>query len=425
MKLHSYTLQYLSIALLLVIGVWAAVFYVNMLDEIYDSIDDGLDNSRLLIINKMQTDSSLIHKNEFMESNYAIREIAPSQALPQRDVYYDTTFYMENEKDFEPVRILRTVFLGINGKYYELKVASSMVEEDDLISDLLFALVWLYFILLASVLLINNVLLRKIWKPFNDTLAKVRNFHLGKDENFSVTPTRVEEFNELNETVTTLLQRTVHAYHSQKQFIENAAHELQTPLAITVNKLELFTEKNSLSESQMMELSSVIESLERLTRLNKSLLLLSRIENRQFPQNEPINFNELVTRVATSFSDLSEFKQITLNVEEHGTCVFAMNGELASILISNLIKNALVHNHAGGSILVSIDQNQLSVRNTGEGTPLNTQELFNRFYKQSSSSASTGLGLAIVRSITDYYNIEAQYEFRDSVHVFTVRFSKQ
>lgn len=421
MKLQSYTLQYLSIALLVVIGVWAAVFYVNMLDEIYDSIDDGLDNSRLLIINKMHTDSSIIHKSEFMESNYAIREVSPDDALPQRDVYYDTTFYMENEKDFEPVRILRTAFLADNGRYYELKVASSMVEEDDLISDLLFALVWLYLILLASVLLINNVLLKKIWKPFNDTLARLRSFHLGKHENFSVTPTKVEEFNELNETVTTLLERTVHAYHSQKQFIENAAHELQTPLAISVNKLELFAEKNTLSDSQMTELSSVIESLERLTRLNKTLLLLSRIENRQFPESESVNFNDLVHRLTSVFKDISEFKQVSVDIQERGTCVSSMNNELAGIMISNLLKNAISHNHPSGIVQIIVTDQEISIANTGEVQPLDPEKIFGRFYKQSSSSASTGLGLAIVKSIADYYNIQVRYSF-DGRHVFTLRF---
>ena len=124
-------------------------------------------------------------------------------------------------------------------------------------------------------------------------------------------------------------------------------------------------------------------------------------------------------------ADLSEFKQVTFKIDDRGTCIFPMNAELASILVSNLIKNALVHNHAGGSILITLEKNGLSIENTGQTIPLNKQELFKRFYKQSSSSASTGLGLAIVKSITDYYNIHVVYDFRDSHHFFTVRFNEQ
>ena len=161
MKLINHTLTYLSVAFFFVIGVWAIIFYFNMLDEIYDSIDDGLENSKILIIQNVQSDTSLIRRTSFKESNYEIQEVSAERALRVRDVYMDSTLYMVNEKDYEPVRILKSVFRLQNGKYYELHIFSSIVEEDDLIEDLLYSLIWLYIILLASVLLINNVLLKK------------------------------------------------------------------------------------------------------------------------------------------------------------------------------------------------------------------------------------------------------------------------
>ena len=321
MKLLNYTLLYLSGALLIVIGAWAVIFYINMLDEIYDSIDDGLANSKILIIGKVQEDSTLIHKTEFRESNYAFHEIPASYALSFRDVYSDSTFYMQHEADYEPVRILKTVFRATNGRYYQLQIASSMVEEDDLIEDLFYAILWLYVILMASVLLINNVLLRRIWKPFYEILNNLKNFRLGSHEEFSTSKTRVREFNILNETASSLLQRSILTFNSQKQFIENASHELQTPLAISLNKLELLSEKSSLTEEHLEELSAVIQSLQNLTRLNKTLLLLSKIDNRQFPEEKPVNFNELTRRLISSFTDLSEFKEVAVSVAEEANTV--------------------------------------------------------------------------------------------------------
>ena len=421
MKLLNHTLYYLSAAVLLVIGVWAFVFYVNMLDEIYDSIDDGLGNSKILIIEKVKTDSSLIYKTDFMESNYAIREISAERAATFRDIYMDSTLYMLNESDYEPVRILKTAFRAENGKYYLLQIVSSMVEEDDLIEDLLYASIWLYIILIASILIINNVLLRRIWKPFYSILAKLKKFRLEGDQNFPGTKTNVTEFNDLNETVSDLLQRTVDAFNSQKQFIENASHELQTPLAIGINKLELMAEKNSFTDEQLVELSSVIQSLERLTRLNKTLLLLSKIENRQFKDETPVNFNELSRRVVNAFSDLTEFNSVTVSISETETLTYRMNPELAEILVTNLLKNAIIHNHDGGTVDVKISGAEISVENSSDTSRLDESQIFKRFYKNSSNKSSTGLGLAIVKSIASHHGFMVNYTF-DGRHRFFILF---
>src|SRR5688572_6208852 len=383
--------------MLVVIGVWAFVFYINMLDEIYDSIDDGLGNSKILIIEKVKTDSTLIYKTDFMESNYAIHEISETRAANFRDIYMDSVLYMLNESDYEPVRILKTAFRAENGKYYLLQIVSSMVEEDDLIADLLYASILLYVILIASILIINNVLLRRIWKPFYNILAKLKGFRLESDQSFPAIKTNVTEFNDLNETVSDLLQRTINTFNSQKQFIENASHELQTPLAISINKLELMAEKNSFTDEQLHELSSVVQSLERLTRLNKTLLLLSKIENRQFTDEIPIDFNELAERVAAAFSDLADFKSVTISVSQEETLKYAMNTELAEIMLTNLLKNAIVHNQDGGTVAVKVNGSGISIENSSDTPRLDESQIFQRFYKISSSKSSTGLGLAIVK----------------------------
>ena len=136
MKLLNYTNSYFAVILLVVISIWAAVFYYSMLDEIYDSIDDELDNQKQLILRKAYADSSILHNMDFAEGGYSIRQINQGEATMHHDVYMDTSMYMENEQDYEPVRMLKTVFTK-DGNYYELQVATSMVEEDDLVKALL------------------------------------------------------------------------------------------------------------------------------------------------------------------------------------------------------------------------------------------------------------------------------------------------
>lgn len=422
MKLLNYTTTFFAVILLVIIPVWAALFYYNMLDEIYDSMDDGLDNQKLLVIQKARTDSTLFRRTTFEEGDYTIREIPAGLAGPSRDIYVDTLMYMKNEDEFEPVRMLKTVF-NQNNRYYELKVITSMVEEDDLIQQLLYSLLWLYLGLVATILVLNNVLLRRIWQPFYRLLKRLKAFRLEAPQLIGDIDTRIDEFRMLNETVQKLLKGNIAAYNSQKHFIENAAHELQTPLAICLNKLELFVERHPLSEEQLGQLAAVMNSLQRASRLNQSLLLLSRIENQQFEEAVAVDMNALARQVLADFSEQAAYKEVSVSLKEEGPCTVTMHPDLAGVLLTNLVKNAVVHNVAGGWVQVVLKAGSLKVHNTGSPTPLDRDRIFNRFYKEQSSSSSTGLGLAIVKAIADLYGFEVGYTYREA-HIVTLRFKK-
>ena len=410
MKLLNYTSVYFSIALLIIISVWAAIFYYTLLAEIYDSIDDGLDNQKGLVIQKTATDSSILQKHSFDESDYAINEIHPARAIGFRDSYSDTMMFMQNEKSDEPVRLLKTVFLH-NGKYYELQVATSMVEEDDLIKQLFLSILWLYFGLVLSIMVFNNFLLKKIWQPFYQQLRHLKKFRLDKPEPIAAIKTKVDEFNMLNETVQKFVQRNIDTYTSQKHFIENASHELQTPLAISINKLETLAEDNRLQPEQLKLLASALDHLERLTRLSKSLLLLSKIENKQFVEAIPVNMNELAEKIAADFYDQLAFSDLKVNIITKEPCIKKVNPDLAMILLVNLVKNAIIHNIPGGFVTVTIDKNSLVVENSGVDRSLLEEKIFNRFHSDESSSTSTGLGLAIVKTICEVYDFKISYRF--------------
>ena len=420
MKLLNYTTAYLAGLLLVIITVWAAIFYYAMLDEIYDSIDDGLDNQKGLIIQKITIDSSILRQGDFNEGGFLIREIGVNRALHFYDQYIDTTMYMQNEREYEPVRLLRTVFEH-RGRYYQMSVYTSMVEEDDLVRELFYALLWLYFGLLATILLLNNFLLRRIWKPFYRLLKQLKAFRLEKPS-IQVSPTRIEEFRLLNDTVQRLLQSNIASYNSQKHLIENASHELQTPLAISINKLEALAETGDLTEEQSRLLAAALDNLERLTRLNRSLLLLSRIENRQFTVTEAVDLNALIKKIAADFEDQFAFSQVALLLREETPVTVQMNADLAAILITNLLKNALVHNRPGGSVEVLLRKDSLDIYNTGKETSLEERNLFSRFQKQATAGASTGLGLSIVKAIADLYGFCISYNF-DGRHHFQVQFT--
>ncbi|HRQ52498.1 MAG TPA: histidine kinase dimerization/phospho-acceptor domain-containing protein, partial [Agriterribacter sp.] len=317
MRLLNQSLKYLLVPLLFILGVWSVIFYINMLDEISDSIDDGLNNSRLLIIQSAASDPAILQKSSFNEGNYAIQEITKERAVTIKDMHIDTTLYMQDEKEMEPVRLLSTAF-ELNGKFYRLQVISSMVEEDDLIEDLFWSVVWLYLIMLAGIILINKIALRKLWKPFYEILLQLKSFRLDSNEKPPDIKTNIKEFKELKNAVNTLTLHSLETYANQKQFTENAAHELQTPLAIAAGKLELLLEKDDIKDTHAADIAQVLQMIERLARLNKSLLLLTKIENRQYAGNQTISINQTVHQCISDLEDFIAYKNIKLSLHEAG-----------------------------------------------------------------------------------------------------------
>jgi hypothetical protein len=126
MKLLNYTTAYFAAILLLVISVWAGLFYYNMLDEIYDSMDDGLENQKILVLQKAARDSTVFNRRTFDEGYYTVKKLPAAPAQTRKDRYQDTLMYMQNERDFEPVRMLTTIFQH-QGRFSALRVLTSMV----------------------------------------------------------------------------------------------------------------------------------------------------------------------------------------------------------------------------------------------------------------------------------------------------------
>lgn len=425
MKLLNKSLIWLSVSLLFVIGLWSVFFYFNMLNEIKESVDEGLDNYKRQIVYQVQKDSTVLAKNNFDEGFFAIRQIDQSQALSFKDRYIDTLLYMQDADDetpeLEPVRMLTTAFEN-NGNYYELQIINSMVEEDDLIEELIYDAIWLYFLLIISLVVINNFVLQRLWRPFYSFLNQLKNYRVGNSKNFPEVKTDTAEFTDLQNAVNILLQHNIETYEQQKQFIGNASHELQTPLAIATNKLELLIEKGNLQNEQAESIAEIMSIVERLVRLNKSLLLLTKIENKQFLDNQTISFNEVVKQSVNDLEEIAEFKNIKITVSGKAELTTEMDISLANIIVSNLLRNAIFHNVSNGNVSVEISENAIQISNTGIENSLSAEKIFSRFHKTENNTNGTGLGLAIVKAVCDLYNFSVSYRFQNSLHCFEIRF---
>lgn len=421
MKLIHYTFRNLSIPLLIILTAWACCFYFVIMHEIDDETNDSLENYKEIIIKTVLADSTLLHDQVDIMTKYYIREVPESEADLDKDEFFDSTTYIEIEMEDEPVRVLRTWFMTADRKYYELTIETSTLEKEDMAEAIFVSIIILYVSLLCCILLVSHFVFKSSFRPLYTLVKWLKEYRLGKHTTPLVNKTQVEEFDILNKAIQTTINRSTEMYNQQKQFVENASHELQTPLAICMNKLELLSENPDCTEEQLSEIAGINHTLRGIIKMNKSLLLLSRIDNKQFPDTSEIDFNKLINKYLPDFEDMHEYKNIHVTYSETGTLIYTMNESLASTLLSNLLKNAFIHNIENGSIAISVTGRTLTISNSSESTRLNEATLFNRFEKQTHKKESTGLGLAIVKSITSIYGIDIKYEY-NGLHKFILTF---
>jgi signal transduction histidine kinase len=218
-----------------------------------------------------------------------------------------------------------------------------------------------------------------------------------------------------------LLAANIASFQQQKEFTENASHELQTPLAIVQSKLDLLLQSKSLTQEQSDNIEETHRALSRVSRINKNLLLLARIENSQFAEKEPVCLSTLLKTNITQLHDFATDKQLVIESQIAEGVVVSANKGLVEILLNNLLLNAIRHNARDGKITITLSAKQLSVANTGIAA-LHEENLFKRFSRVSAEAPGSGLGLAITKEIANRYGWCIGYRFQEQEHVFTLLF---
>lgn len=421
MKLFYKVLAHLLTGIFVILLGWAIVFYWGIMEEINDEVDDSLeDYSELVIIRSLAGKELPAHDNG-SNNQYFLKEVDASYALSKEAICYrDSMIYIAEKGETEPARILTTIFKDKDERYYELSVYTPTIEKRDLKEAIFQLLIGLFVVLLITILVINVWVFHQSMKPFYILLDWLEKFRLGKKNDVLDNPTHTTEFRKLNEAVSRFASHSEEMFEQQKQFIGNASHEIQTPLAICQNRLEMLMEDETLSEQQMGEIAKTCQTLEYVSKLNKSLLLLSKIDNSQFASVEKVCLNEILYRYLDDYQEVYDYKGITLDVHEKNTFNITMNGTLAVVLITNLLKNAFVHNIYKGKIQIEITSSNIRFGNTGKDEHLDEKHIFERFYQGSKKEGSTGLGLAIVDAICRQSQLSIQYQFVKGWHWFDI-----
>jgi signal transduction histidine kinase len=328
------------------------------------------------------------------------------------------TRYSQREKKMHNFR--QVVFtLPAGDHLYKVTIAKPLEGIHHLFRAFLVVSLVTIGITILAFLITNRVLLRRLWQPFYDALHAMQHFRLGHTNDLRFPVTTTEEFTFMNESLGMAARKAEEDYLLLKEFTENASHELQTPLSIIRSKLEMLIQEKDLSERQSEIARSAFAAIKKLSRLNQSLLLLTKIGNQQFNSLEEISLDKRIENKLGQFRELWQTSGIEVSSHLLPATIRA-SPELIDILLNNLFSNASNHNIPKGNIDISLEARRLCISNTGLATPLDTKRMFTRFYKGEQHTGHNGLGLSIIKQICEVTTLRPTYQFSGNRHTFTL-----
>ncbi len=333
----------------------------------------------------------------------------------QKYKFEDVLLASKDDDEGEPFRQL-TTYAKVNGLDYKIITRISLIEKEDMLFTIMSITIAAIFFLFLIMYLTNKFISKNILKDFYHTLKTLESFSLKSDDKLQLTNSTIEEFEQLNKSLLFLAEKAKSEYRSLKEFSEEMNHEIQTPISVIKSKLELLLQSNELTEDNLALLETSLKNLNKLERINKSILLLNKLEHKDLFESTQLNLSEEIKNVLNDYNDFILTKNLSVKLSLDENLTITANHSLINILLSNLISNAIKHNIYSGKINIELKNNVLVISNTGQVPNGNTEKFFERFYKESALTESVGLGLTIVKKICDLYNYKIKYNIDKGLH---------
>lgn len=421
MKLLKKNTRFLLIYLPVILIICSIIFYILLSLKIDHLHDKNLLLKQENILRKIREKRENIDSNYGVVGEFTINEINTKEPKNYNSIT-DTSIFYPSRNNGLPFKKQTGIFTH-NDKQYEITTYSSSIETTHLMIAVFAIHGSIYIIMLFSIIIINRKVSEKLWQPFYETIDKLNKYDISKNASINLeNKTGVIEFDELNRVIEQLINKDLLAYQSQKQFVENASHEIQTPLAIIRSKAELLMEQPDLNEKTAELLHDITEATTRLSSLNKTLLLLAKIENNQFLVQKNINLSEIIEISLSNFEQFFGDNLPKIKIETDAASCIIANQSLIEALFNNLIRNAIIHNIPSGKITIVLKDKVFKIDNTGPELSIPTELLFERFRKDSNKFNQSGLGLAIVKQICTLYGYKLSYTYKDYIHSLQVNF---
>ena len=419
MKLLTQTTIYYLLLTLIVLGFGGVMTYQILQEEVDKETGWYLREELVYFMKAIERGSPV---EAFNNGKIKVEKLPPSVTPRENQtVFSDTLLFHPFIKRVELHKKV-VMIRQIGYDFYRLTNYGLVIEGDDLYEGIFSSLSKIFGILVLVVVLASFLISKFLFRPFHQTLGEVKKFHLQDPTPLDLQKTFTREFADLNNFLTQMTRKMQMDYQNLKEFTENASHEIQTPLAIAKGKLELLMETPGLHETQVQLINASYQAIHKLSRLGHSLALLSRIENQEFGNTKAVNFTALTQSAIFNFKELAEMKDLEFNCNMGEDVFVHIDPILADMILTNLLQNAIRHNIDGGMINISLDEEKLSISNSGPAPALPPEQLFERFRKSNPSDTSVGLGLAIVKKICEVNEWEISYKYQDEMHVIEVVF---
>ncbi|MEJ7685218.1 MAG: HAMP domain-containing sensor histidine kinase [Segetibacter sp.] len=418
MRLLTKTTLYFLIAMVPLLTAAGFYLFHEFSKELNHRSDEELINDEIQWIQYLQTESE--NGTTFILKTPDISIYPVNAPVTDYPSITDTYGYQAKENNKVPYRKLSHV-IPINRVNYQIVIRKSQEQKTVLVENVTRIMLFVFAGLFITTLLFNWLISKRLWKPFKHSLEKIRGAELNKMKAIHFEKTNIKEFNELNSSLNSMTDKIYNDYINIKEFTENAAHEMQTPLAVIQSKMELLLQDSNLKDDQAESIMQANTALNRLSKLNQSLLLLAKIENNQYETNETISLTGITKKYLQLFHEFIKDKQLKTETYFTEDFLVQLHPLLADSLVSNLIGNAVKYNYTGGSIFITINKNEYQISNTSQLPPIDRQQLFKRFNNsKNSTDTSNGLGLAIVKKIADTHNLLITYHAENCIHSFYI-----
>jgi len=394
------------------------VFFQISKEMINKHIDAELVNQMHNIIAQINKDESLFQITKFSDE-VVIKTIDVKQVQNPR--FSDTVLFNAIQKRYIPHRSLKFSYLSKSNNQL-VTVYKSLLSSDKLIERITISSIFMVIGFIIMIYVLNRYIFVNVWSNFFTSLKKIEKYDIKSISKISFQETEIEEFEKLNKVLSTMVNRIQQDYRNLKELTANTSHEIQTPLAIIKSKAEMLLQSENLSEQEMEDVYSILNTSDRLSKLSQSLLLITKIENDQFEDSESVDVKNVIEKHMKNFELLLQGSELQLTSSIISGQVI-MNPVLLDILVLNLIKNAVIHSPSKAKINVIYAPPFFTVINDGVPLPFPSDQIFNRFARGSTNQNSVGLGLEIVKKITNYYSIAIIYNYTNMQHYFKVDFS--
>jgi signal transduction histidine kinase len=417
MKLFTQYSRVNIVASILALLIGSIGYYFTMRYVLIDQLDDTIRVEEAEILNHISTTGALPPPSDYHDQQIGYE---PATAAVKRH-FINTRRLIHHHRE-EPYREL--IFSAtVGGRLYTVTVGVSEEESEDLLALIMTITAAMILLLLGTLFLANRLLLRRLWKPFYETLSGMRQFNLSSRQALPVRDSTIDEFRNLDEAARQMTGQILKDYEMLKGFTDNASHEMQTPLAIINSRLDLLIQDHDLAETHHRPIQAMYDAIGRLRQLNQSLLLLTKIENHQFTHSDFIDVAPLIEEKLVQLEDPLHDRRLVVH-KDLDRLRLPINGYLADILLNNLLINAIRHNQDGGELTIRLRENSLRITNSGPALSFDPATIFDRFVK-GGHSGGTGLGLAIVRQICDNYHFPVSYGYVDQRHTIDIHFPLQ